>query len=529
MKISSENLAARQATTVAQLNDLMSALKQLDSLPARVISNAQGQLLIATRFGNIQPQNQLPLQAGQQVTIRLNQTTGQPTVSPVKAEAATQTLSVANNRELAQLLRAQKPTLAKVVKQSSASTQLRISGLQIAMPRMEGLTQNQLLSVRLSANGGQIELQPLDRKPLLKALLSQLISRSGVSDRSSSPLVDLFRLLGNQVSSASTGRSQTAVPSAASSLANTAPTVSTKNAAAGSPQLQGQSLLQLLPQLSVAQANSLRQWIAPFIQQQPSVSNDNTAPPVNPLRLLQQLANGTVSADRLQQLLNVMTSARGDKSLTSQSQPTQAEARSTTDRPLPSNLDSSRLTEQVARQPSTSQQGQSAARESQLNLELLQLQGREAARLVEQIGNQTQTQRTSISLQQEIQQPLTFALSLPVLEGKQIRQLDIAVEQRNQAADPDKRAWDVRLSFEFGVMGMVSCHIFLVGEHVSSSFYCEREETHQQFEASLPSFRQQLIQAGFEPGEINSYNAPPKASPVKDPLRMSESILDIEV
>lgn len=531
MKINSDSLSSQQATTVNQLNDLLAVLKRLDSLPARVVSNAQGQLLLSTRLGNIQPQNPLPLQPGQQVLLRIDPATGQPSVSPVKSDAISQRLAVSSNRELAQLLVNQKPALAKVVNQSQASTQIRLNGVQLAMPKLAGLNQNQLLSLRLSDSGDQIELQALDRKPLLKALLSQLIARSPGPAASPTPLLELFRLLGPQSVARSTGlpgdsasartttaRSDTGLPAS--------PGISVRSSAPG-PSLV-QSILQLLPQLSSPQANVLRQWIAPYAQQQLTNESSSTQG-LNPLKLLQQVANGDLTVSRLQQILSSAQVSRPQNPSAQQIQPGPQDAGASADRTPAAGGDLSRLPDTVARQSQLSQQAQSQVRESQLNLEMLQLQSREAARLVEQIGNQAQTQRTSVSLQNEIQQPIAFALSLPVMEGKQISQLNIKVEQRNKAKDAAKQGWDVRLSFEFGAMGMVSCHIFLLGDQVSSSFYCERDETRQQFDSSLPSFRQQLIRAGFEPGDINSYPAPPRSSVPTDPIWVSESILDIEV
>lgn len=486
MKISNDNLSRQQATTVNQLNDLISLLKRLDSLPARVINNAQGQLLLATQLGNIQPESRLPLQPGQQVIIRLDPSTGQPTVSPANTDTATIRLAAEGNRELIQLLNPQKSTLAKVVNQSQASTQIRLNGTQLAVPQIQGLKPGQLLSVRLNAADNQIELQPLQKKPLLKALLTQLTARTQAGNGGSTALTDLFRNLSQISAGKASLNAQGSVGKSNSTTAPASPVVNPSRAELPpSP-----SLLQLLPQLSTTQSKIINQWIAPFIQQQATADLSQTQWP-NPLRLLQQISNGEFPADKLERLLNSLLPVRTESS--------------------------------------AAQQPQATTQESRLLQEMQLLQGREAAKLVEQIGNQTQAQRTSVSLQQEIQQPLAFALSLPVMEGKQIRQLDIKVEQRNQAKDPDKQGWDARLSFEFGAMGMVSCHIFLLGDQVSSSFYCELDATRQQFEFALPSFRQQLIKAGFVPGELNSYAAPARPESRIEPVQISESILDIKV
>ena len=100
VKITNDPLSARQAAQVNQLNDLISLLKRMKSLPARVVSDARGQLLLATQLGNIQPQNQLPLQPGQQVQLLLDATTGKPKVVPVRPDNAAVRLPVDGNREL---------------------------------------------------------------------------------------------------------------------------------------------------------------------------------------------------------------------------------------------------------------------------------------------------------------------------------------------------------------------------------------------------------------------------------------------
>ncbi len=522
MKIGSDNLSTQQTGTVSQLNDLLSLLKRLDSLPARVLSNTQGQLLLSTRFGNIQSEGRFPLQPGQQVNIRLDASTGQPTVAPARVDTGVIRLPVSGNGEMAKLLSADNPVLARVMSQSAASMQIRVQGTQLAMPQIQGLKPDQLLSARLSPGGEQIELQPLDRKPLLKALLSQLVSRSPTAATNPAPLVELFRSLGQfstptapQANSAQTASTAVkTVPGSASVIENPVQPVAagrnspvSSGAGSGGQQAAGNpaagsaspgglstelSLLQLLPRLSAPQARILGQWIAPFVGQQAVATGYPGQQPLpDPLRVLQQVSNGDFSSTQLRQLLGSLLSNQSTTTI--------------------------------------AQQSQSAGQENRLLQEMQLLQSREVARLVEQIGNQTQTQRTSVSLQQEIQQPMVFALSLPVIEGKQIKQLDIKVEQRNRAKDQSKQGWDTRLSFEFGAMGMVSCHIFLLDDEVSSNFYCELDKTRQQFESALPSFRQQLIRAGFSPKEINSYPAAAQTAAKADPWHIGESILDIKV
>ena len=376
MKITSDNPARPQAATVKQLNDFLGLLKRLDNLPARVITNREGQLLLATRFGNIQPENQLPLKQGQQVLITLNPANGKPTVSPVSTNTNQVLLPANRNQALAQLLPPDKPVLARVVMQSKASTQIQISGTQLAMPQIAGLKQGQLISARLAAFGDQIELQTLEKKPLLKALLTQLLARAPTSTNKPATVVELFRIIstsGTGNNNANTSASQPSATSASSAAIPSRQAASTTG--------QPTSLLQLLPSLSSPQSKLISQWMAGFTQQAPLQQDQaNQSPWIQPLRLIQRISNGEMTVTQIERLLNTLL-------------PPKTEAQGT-------------------------QQNLLQTQDSRVNQEMLLLQGREAARLIEQIGNQTQppdrqTQMTILHPSPALLQPMTDCVVLP--------------------------------------------------------------------------------------------------------------------
>ena len=492
MKISSDATSRQRTATINQLTDLLSLLKRLESLPAKVTTDSRGQLILSTRFGNIQPEGRLPLQPGQQVQITLNANSGKPTVTPVPTEARQSgvekvILDVQQNRDLAQLLRLDRPTLGKVVNQSPGSTQVQFAGVQLALPRIAKLNPGQLLVARLGTQNNQIELRIVERKPLLKALLAQLVTKAPSDKGQAAPLTTLFQNL-DQI------RTQLPPPSVATQNPRGTDTAVNTPAThnSGSSIAPPLTFTQLLPDLSAPQSKVLAQWISTFLSQRPNTSASLAqSQSINPVQFIQQASKGELTPAQIEKVLTTALSVKPESQ--------------------------------------ASQSNQTPAQEARLLLEIQQLQSKETARLIEQIATQAQTQRTSVNLQQELQQPLAFALALPIVEGKQIKQLNIDVDQREQTTFEEHRGWDAKLSFELSGLGRIHCHIYLKGSQVSGNFYCEQDSTRELIEGELSAFRKQLVKAGFDPGELNAYPAANKPNRADDALKITESLLDIRV
>ena len=153
---------------------------------------------------------------------------------------------------------------------------------------------------------------------------------------------------------------------------------------------------------------------------------------------------------------------------------------------------------------------------------------RDGLRLVEQSLAHSLLQRASVGLQQETQQPPSLSFALPVIDQQEVKPLWIELHQRGKATSDGEQSWDVRLTFEFGDLGPVSCHVFLQGFRIAASFYSDWTATQESIESALPQLRQQLVAAGFDPGEMHSF--PGNMAPAADSVaEFVESLIDIEV
>jgi flagellar hook-length control protein FliK len=159
---------------------------------------------------------------------------------------------------------------------------------------------------------------------------------------------------------------------------------------------------------------------------------------------------------------------------------------------------------------------------------LLQLV-RDGIKLVEQSLSQNLLQRASLGMQQETQQPLSLSFALPFLEQQEVKPLQIKLAQRDQQQQERENGWDIRLSFEFSGLGLISCHLFLESSTVAASFYSEQEQTRHRIEQALPQLRQQLTDAGFIPGDFHSFVGEPTQKNSISASAYSESLIDIEV
>jgi flagellar hook-length control protein FliK len=161
--------------------------------------------------------------------------------------------------------------------------------------------------------------------------------------------------------------------------------------------------------------------------------------------------------------------------------------------------------------------------------ETLPAQVRDGIKLVEQALSQNLLQRASLGMQQETQQPLSLNFALPFIDQQEVKPLHVDLAQRDQPQEDKDKSWDIRLSFELADLGPVACHIFLQGETVAASFYCEKSQTRIRVEQALPELKQQLSAAGFTAGEFHSFPGKPVQPPASTATSYTESLIDIEV
>jgi len=161
--------------------------------------------------------------------------------------------------------------------------------------------------------------------------------------------------------------------------------------------------------------------------------------------------------------------------------------------------------------------------------EILLAQVRDGIKLVEQALSQNLLQRASLGMQHETQQPLSLNFALPFIDQQEVKPLHVDLEQRDQPQEDKDKSWDIRLSFELADLGPVACHIFLQGEAVAASFYCEKSHTRIRVEQALPELKKQLSAAGFTAGDFHSFPGKPVQPRTSTASSYTESLIDIEV
>jgi hypothetical protein len=163
------------------------------------------------------------------------------------------------------------------------------------------------------------------------------------------------------------------------------------------------------------------------------------------------------------------------------------------------------------------------------NNEPLLTQFRDAIRSTEQSLNQQLFQQTSLRFQQELQQPVAFNLNIPYMEQQTVKSLQLKIRQKSKAANAENQAWEIRLSFEFGLLGLISTHILLDGDTLSSSFWAIKEATKNKINDALPDFKQQLVKSGFYLGHFFCYLGQPPQESNNAFSPVPDSLLDIKV
>lgn len=254
--------------------------------------------------------------------------------------------------------------------------------------------------------------------------------------------------------------------------------------AASAPTTLFQTLLQMVPKLADINAQQIKQWFefaslirAPKNRASAPISNDS-------LQALKQLVDKGAFGRELE--LSIQPRAKSP-----------AASETPTAKPIPQ--------------------------------EILLAQVRDGVKLVEQAFSQNLLQRVSLGMQHETQQPLSLNFALPFLDQQEVKPLHVDLEQRDQPQEDKDKGWDIRLSFELADLGPVACHLFLQGDAVAASFYCEKPHTRIRVEQALPELKQQLSAGGFTAGEFHSFPGKPVEPRTSTATSYTESLIDIEV
>ncbi len=513
INIPSDLPAAKPAASTP--GDLLARLRASGAIEAEVVSVLQGKLLLSSRLGDILTSNRLGYGPGDRLSLRLDDSTGTPVLKASPAPPKIFSLDSKRNPDLARLLTPGRALLSSVVNSDARTVEIRVAGQTLALQRQFPAARGQLLSLTRENGSGRIEIIPIERKAIYKAVLKNLIPRQSESDSSSLVrLIEFARKLtaaprntipGSE--KARVGDAQSHSPAkplpgqgagpkrdayAGSRVATNGkqhaglPTqpATTTTPLAGAPPTALQHLSRLAASLPEIDAARIKSWFQLAGLVKPVLTGSTTTSGIDFMALLKKPGGSENLARELSQAIRTGagTSSGGDA----------AEAADLT------------------------------TREAMLRL------AREGARLVEQSLSQNLFQRSSLGLQQETQQPLSFSLAAPLLDDGETRPFYIDLAERGPASQHTDKCWDIRLSFEFAGLGPISCHLVLEGLALAASFYSEQVDTRDRIETSLPDLTRQLTEAGFQPGGLYSFQGRPAATTTAA-VGYSESLIDIEV
>jgi hypothetical protein len=472
--------------------NLLNRLQQLGSITARVLRIDNGQAVLATRLGEITGANALKLKAGDVVQIRLE---GDKQKAVLKVSPAKDQVTVLRSNQhprFLAILQTMRPTTAVVVSQQGGNTKLQLGNAQVSVPLQSQLKVGQLLKVTHTAETKSIELRPVNHQQVLKSALVQLIPARTqfTTDNKFLPLLQILQQSGLRTTSGPD-------PQPAVSSNNTPPqkgpgvdvpgTAVTTSKAMLALVSGLESLVRSLPVIAALDQRTIQKWVEHASESLLRPPSEKSLVRPNPLAVLHQLPKTESGIAQLVQLL-----------LKPAPSATKATGGEIKDRPV--DFDESMLAPL-----------------------------RDAVKATEHSLNQQLFQQTSLRLQQELQQPVAFNLNIPYVEQETAKALKLSIRQKNKVADPEKQAWEIRLSFEFGLLGLISTHILLDGNTLSTNFWAVEPDTKAKIERELPDFRQQLIASGFDPGYFLCFSGKPPEDGDSEFSPLPDSLLDIKV
>ncbi len=451
---------------------------------ARVSAINLGQAVLLTQLGQITTANALDLKAGDQIQIRAAGTEQHPVIKISQAPPRPIILNSVSHPSLSKQIPTGHSVTALIIGQQATTSKIQLVDRQFSIPRQQNLNIGKLISLTRLPDQNRIEIRPIDHQQVLKSAISRLMPYQSTNQQKSG-ITQLVKLIQDYTSTLKPVTSEVSPRQAKIPVSNKeidiVRSIQPDKTTQKVPDLL-QSLLASIPRLSKFDKTILQQWVSRLLTTFNSPQPGRALPSTD--QFLQQLPKTEASMVKLLEQLVQQTQPQSPKP-------------------------ASEIRHQVN--------------------EPLQLLARDMIKLVDQTTGQQLLQQTSLRYQQELQQPMAFNLAIPVTDEQKTRELQLKIRQRHQPDDSHKQCWDIHFNFEFGLLGMISSHLQLEEDTLSASFWSELIETRNKIENNLPDFRQQLVRAGFKPGQFHSFEGrPPKTTEPLSPM-MPESLLDIRV
>ena len=387
-------------------------------------------------------------------------------------------VNISRQTALSQALPPNQPRTASVTAQNNQNLNILLNGSHYSINSQTDLKAGQLISLIYRPSKSQIEIRPVNTEQILKSALARLLPQAMKSGAGNS-LVSLTNMMQSLIPKP---------PSATVSGGTATPITPLLGQAGTQPQIITQflSLLQSIPKISTLDRTVIQQWAEFFSIENVDPGKSSTRPE-NPFNLLKQLPTNEAGL-----------------------------------RPL---------LQQWAKQISatTKMPAQTGSNGESLDNDAFSGIAKEILKLVDQSLYQLQYQQANLRYQQELQQPVNLSLTIPLTEEQTTQPLQLRIRERKSSANDEESAWDIDLSFEFGSLGLISSHINLVDNIISTTFWSSQEDTKLMIDHALPDFKQQLLKSGFETGRFFSLEGPAPIIVEQEFPFHSDNLLDITV
>lgn len=182
---------------VSKTGDLLAQLKAAGTIEAEVIKVLQDRLLLSSRLGDILTSNSLNYKVGDRLDLRLGGSEQNPVLKASSRQSGPMTLDSNQNPRVSRALPADQPVLAVVTRIAAQRIEIRLAEQILTLPRQPGIVRDQLISLKQDTTSRTIEITPIDRKMVYKALLKQLVPRQ--SDSGPASLARLLNLVNKAI------------------------------------------------------------------------------------------------------------------------------------------------------------------------------------------------------------------------------------------------------------------------------------------------------------------------------------------
>lgn len=509
--------AVKLEVLTQKAGEIIARLQQAGLFRAIVIEQRGNSVLLDTAYGKLSGKSEQNLNKGDEILARIGSHSSEPTLKVEQHRAKVISLDKTAIKLLADQV-STKPVIARVISQQAQSTQLQIQSQTLNLPKQAALQTGETLLLKPGKHQG-IEVSRIKPQVILKTALANLLPRlSGLPETHLSTLQKLSaeilsaktepleaRLLkqpktvisrsaepAQNVQIKTTTPAQPAQPAqSAQALApaqNTQATAFANREVTSSSQLKNilAALARPLAPIEGLRAESVKHLLGLFTLLKPGVTDNNLTTPKTVPELLRVLASELKnSPDSMRLLVNQVYNKQsgGEKTATSE-----------------------RLLQDLS---------------AFLKLELLQQS--------EHNLNQILTQKTALKLQVENNQPIQINLNIPIQVENESRNVELRIREKQRNEQASEQHWEIDLSFEFGLLGLISTHILLLDNKLSAHFWAQSPQTKTLIENHLDQFKGQLQKSGFETGLFNCYLGSPPENTDDKPVLVNENLVDIKV